>query len=252
MKLLRARRCLMVAIAGSVSAACASSEIDRYFEEEQYVQTTLVFETDSSLATDEDALFQAGVSYALPDSPVHDAERALELLERLLALYPDTKHRQEATWILTFLDHEIAFTDQLAEVSDSLTDLRASDPRRTPDGASAGARELHRLVEQARYSEAVESFEADSTLQSEESALFDAAVAYSDPSSEVREPWEARVLLERLADLYPDTRYRPAANRLMDLLNLEIRLRLRIHGLNEELEELKAIDLGSVPEPASP
>jgi tetratricopeptide (TPR) repeat protein len=238
-------RSLLVGVVGFCAAGCASSDVDRYFDAGQYVRTVEAFEADESLASDQSALFKAGVSYALPDSPAYDAAKARTLLRRLLEQYPDTEYRREAGWILSFLDRQAVLAAALAEVSDSLAVFEASDPRGLPEEASDGAREIHRLRMEGRYARAAAAFEAESGLRSSEPALFNAAVAYSEPRNAERDPRRARELLARLLRLNPDTRYAEPSNRLAALLDLEIGLRQRIRGLEEELEELKAIDLGA-------
>ena len=119
-----------------ISGACSSTELDRYVEDGQYVQAVEAFEADTSLALDERALFMAGVSYAVPGSEVRDPKRGRALLTRLLELYPDTEYRREADWLISFVDREAEILKRLADVSNTLEELKAVDLGPPPEDAS--------------------------------------------------------------------------------------------------------------------
>ena len=49
------------------------------------------------------ALYRLGVIYAAPDSAVHDPQRAIEILEKLVGTYPDSSYAAEAELLLDLL-----------------------------------------------------------------------------------------------------------------------------------------------------
>ena len=238
------RRQLLLGLASLFAVACSPRELDRYFDSGQYVQVAGAFEADPELQSDERALFEAGVAYAVPGSDVHDPELARTLLTRLLDLYPDTRYRGEASRVLSFVRREERLAARLAQVSNTLEELKAVDLGPGANDATPGSGEFNRLFEEGRYARAVALFEADSSLHSAQHALFRAAVAYSLPDGGTHDPRRARELFGRLLELYPGTAYRDEATWFTDLLALEEELRRQIGRLEGEIEELKAIDLG--------
>lgn len=239
----------LVGLAGLVAIACSTREMDRYFDSGEYALVAGAFEADPDLESDERALFEAGVAYALPASAVRDPERARVLLTRLLEMYPDTGHRRDAEWILSFVDREANLGARLADVTNTLEELKDVDLGSGVDSATPGAGEFNRLFETGRYARAASLFEADGSLHSNQHALFRAAVAYSIPGGGAHDPRRAQELFGRLLELYPNTAYRDQATWLTDLLDLEEDLRRQIQQLEGEIEELKAIDLGLSNEP---
>lgn len=85
------------------SAGCATSQFDQHFEARRFGAAARAFDADPSLHDSERALFRAGVLHALPRSPAYEPDHARTLLNRLLLLYPETAHREEATRLLAFL-----------------------------------------------------------------------------------------------------------------------------------------------------
>jgi hypothetical protein len=73
--------------------ACATTQFDRHFEAGEYLEASRLFAADSALQRREQALFRAGLVYALPASPVYEPALARDLFERLLTLYPKTDYR---------------------------------------------------------------------------------------------------------------------------------------------------------------
>lgn len=92
---------LMVALG---AAACASTPFDRHFEAGRYAEASVAFSADSALQRSERPLFRAALAHALPASPVYQPARARELLDRLLALYPKSSHRHDATHLAALLE----------------------------------------------------------------------------------------------------------------------------------------------------
>jgi hypothetical protein len=116
-------------------SACASTQFDRYLASQQWADAARVFAADSSLQNDEHALYEAGVLYGSPGRPTFDADRSRALLRRLLARFPQSKHRGDASDRLALLD-EMARTKQEADAHER--ELVAQI-----DVLTATARQLH-------------------------------------------------------------------------------------------------------------
>jgi hypothetical protein len=193
----------------------------------------------------------AGVSYAVTGSDTRDLARGRALLTQLLERYPNTKYRKEAGWMLASLDRQEELSARLAELSTTLEELKAVDVGRTGDPGAAASSRFNRLFEEGDYAGVVRAFEADTSLRSSEHALFRAAVAYAVPDQPRHDPNRARRLFGSLLNQYPETAYRDEAVWFISLMNQEIDLRRQIRDLREELESLKAVDLGATPDGAS-
>jgi len=89
-----------------------------------------------------------------------------------------------------------------------------------------------------RYEAAARAFHASPELHDQERALFRAALTYGLPESPVFDPDSARAMIERLQRLYPNTRYREEANRLLALLGEIQRLTDRVERYEQEIERL--------------
>jgi len=92
--------------------------------------------------------------------------------------------------------------------------------------------------EAQRYDAAARAFHASPDLHDNERALFRAALTYGSPQSPVFNPDSARALIERLQRLYPNTRYRDEAHRLLALLAEIQRLEDRAARYEQEVERL--------------
>jgi len=74
------------------------------------------------------------------------------------------------------------------------------------------------LFDAGRYEEAIQVYRADSTLRHDEGALYRSGLMHALPESPVYDPSLARMQLDRLLTLYPNTQYRTEAARLISLL----------------------------------
>lgn len=101
-----------------------------------------------------------------------------------------------------------------------------------------------RHFEAGRFAAAVDSFEADSSLQRRERPLFRAGLVYADPADSTYDPERARELLLRLTELYPDTEYRHQARAILALLELTLEADARAARLAKQLKRLKEVQLG--------
>jgi hypothetical protein len=235
----------IVGVLALASSACSSTELARYFDEGDYARAAAAYEADPQKGSEEASLYMAGMSYAASARGPGDLDRARTLLGRLLEKYPDSKYRQEATRMLTMVEREQALDERVARLSSTLEELKAIDVGQAalPDGARAN--EFNQLFERGDWSGVTRAFESEPSLQSSEHALFRAAVAYAVPSNPRHDPARARQLFGLLMNRYPDSVYRDDAAWFTDLLNREIDLLLQIGELEDELESLKAVDLGS-------
>ena len=104
-----AKRALCAAI-GTLAvgtAACATTQFDRYLSEQRWADAARVFSADSSLRNDEHALYAAGVLYGTPGRPTFDPAIARDVLVRLLSRFPQSKHRDDASQRLALLDEVV-------------------------------------------------------------------------------------------------------------------------------------------------
>lgn len=114
---------------------------------------------------------------------------------------------------------------------------------------SGGAFERH--FEAGRYRAAVDTFEADSSLQRRETPLFRAGLVYAAPGDSVHDPERARDLLSRLLELHPGTEYRHEARALLALLEQVREAADRAVRLQDQLQRLKKVHLGRPPDTSS-
>lgn len=94
------------------------------------------------------------------------------------------------------------------------------------------------LWESGRYDEAIQEFEADRSLQTEENALFRAALAHAVPGTPTHHPERAEELLRRLIALHPGSARATDANRLLTLLAHIERLDQTVKDRDEAVRDL--------------
>jgi hypothetical protein len=128
--------------------ACASAEIrpmDRYFVEGRYEEVVGAFEADSSLWSDEDAVYQVAVARSLPDSPVYDPARARDLLDQFLTRFPDSERWAEIRYLS-------ALVEEIMRVQEEADGLEAEAAALSERVASLKAEvsEQARVIEEAR------------------------------------------------------------------------------------------------------
>lgn len=128
--------------------ACASAEtrpMDRYFAEGRYEELVHAFEADSSLWSEEDAVYQVAVARSLPDSPVYDPARARALLDQFLASFRDSDHRAEVRHLSALVEEVM----RVQEAADGLEAEVAALSERV-DSLTAEVSEQSRVIEEAR------------------------------------------------------------------------------------------------------
>lgn len=112
-----------------------------------------------------------------------------------------------------------------------------------------GAFERH--FEAGRYQAAIDTFEADSSLQRRETPLFRVGLIYADPGDSIYDPERARDLLTRLLELHPETTHRHEARALLALVERAREADDRAARLREQLQRLKKVHLGGPPDTSS-
>lgn len=78
-------------------------------------------------------------------------------------------------------------------------------------GACASTTPFDQAMDAHRWTEAANRFNADTSLQNDEHALFRAAMLYSFPARDTYDPIRARNLFNKLLELYPSTPNRQIA-----------------------------------------
>ncbi len=106
--------------------------------------------------------------------------------------------------------------------------------------AGCVASALDRHFAAGQYLEVARLFEADSSLQSREKALYFAAMAYALPESPAYDPSRAIETLDRLLTLYPRGSRSGEALRLRQILQETDRLARETQRLEENLAEATA------------
>jgi hypothetical protein len=142
----------------------------------------------------------------------------------------------------------------LAVVALSITIAACSSGSAPVETSAVGAsvadtidRSIDELFEAGDYAGVVRAFAADESLGRSERSLYRAAIASAMPGHPGHGRARALGLLTRLLTEHPDSGYLVEARLVIALLEEEAAL-LRANGrLEQELEQLKAIDLGERP-----
>lgn len=113
--------------------------------------------------------------------------------------------------------------------------------------AACASTGFHSHLEEQRYERAIQAFEADSALHDREDALYRAGLLYASPGTGTWDPARAVAALDRLLRLHADTDHRPAAERILALLDRLDSLDRTVAELDEQLRGLKAVDLEEPP-----
>ena len=77
---------------------------ETHFETGHYANAAQAYETflnrNPSAADQDKALFRLALAHAFPESPVHDPQQALQILQQLVSLFPESPYRPEAEFLL--------------------------------------------------------------------------------------------------------------------------------------------------------
>ncbi len=83
-------------LALAAAAGCATTQLERRFDEGRYQDVASLFDSDPHLWADEGAVYRAIIARVLPESPAYAPVRARTDIRRYLQLFPDAKHAPEA------------------------------------------------------------------------------------------------------------------------------------------------------------
>lgn len=141
-------------------AACAHTAFDREFERGHVEEAIRVFDADSSLARDPNALFRAAAARATPGSPVYNPNLARTELQLLIDRFPGSPHRVEARRLDALLAELQRASDNAARLSariDSLSvrmdsaNARVAEHRRGAQQLQADLRRTQAELQEVRH-----------------------------------------------------------------------------------------------------
>ncbi|MBI4443279.1 MAG: tetratricopeptide repeat protein [Acidobacteria bacterium] len=112
-------------------------EIGDYASAARFYQSYL--DTSPAPANHDRALFRLALMYLFPESPLRDQPLALEMLQKLVADFPQSLHRPEAEFLLRLhqeaegLRSDLSKRDQrIKELTQELERLKQIDMQRRP------------------------------------------------------------------------------------------------------------------------
>jgi len=98
-----------------------------------YGTVLATYAADSTLHTNEDATYRAGVAAAMSGHPGHDPRRASNLFERLLREHPNTSRRLEIELYLDLLSQNRDLRSTIGRLDRELKQLKAIDLGQAPE-----------------------------------------------------------------------------------------------------------------------
>ena len=107
-------------------------------------------------------------------------------------------------------------------------------------GFLASGSSFESAFESGDYESALATFARDSSLHTQEEPLFRVGLLRATPDRPFYDQDRARMLLNRLLSLHPDTRFRAYAEGLLSLLDRVEATSSRVAALRDELEETGA------------
>jgi len=96
-------RCVLF-VAALATIGCATAPFHRHLAAREWGEAASEFASDTTLLKDPDALYAAGVLFGTPGRETYDPDRGADLLEQLLARFPDARHRTAAVERLALLN----------------------------------------------------------------------------------------------------------------------------------------------------
>jgi hypothetical protein len=115
----------------------APSEIEARLRAGDYDGVLAAYAADSTLHTDEDATYAAGIAAAMSGHDGYDPRRAAELFQRLLVEHPDTPRRSEVELYLDMLGRERDLRSLVGRLDRELKQLKAIDLGQAPGEGEA-------------------------------------------------------------------------------------------------------------------
>jgi len=98
-----------------------------------YETVLAMYAADSTLHTNEDATYRAGVAAAMSGHAGHDPRRAATLFERLLREHPNTSRRLELELYLDLLGQNRDLRSTIGRLDRELKQLKAIDLGQAPE-----------------------------------------------------------------------------------------------------------------------
>ncbi len=153
MRLRHARTTAALILAAATSAGCAhASAFERAFQHAfdsgQVEEAARIFDSDSALWRNENALFRTATARAMPGSPIYDPANAHTELQAFLTYFPQSQHRGEALRLDALLVHLQRLSSQNRSLSlraDSLANRLDSLASRS-DSANVRMAEQRRMT----------------------------------------------------------------------------------------------------------
>lgn len=110
-----------------LATSCArATQFDRYYANSQWAEAAREFSTDSSLARNEYELYRAALVYGTPGRSTYDPIKGRQLLQLLLARFPETPHRDDAVSRVMLLN-DVLQTRQDADEKERELEGRIAD-----------------------------------------------------------------------------------------------------------------------------
>lgn len=103
------------------------------------------------------------------------------------------------------------------------------------------------MEETGRMEDAIAALRERLDMREAEGAAWHAALERAHPGTEAYDPQAAREALNALLEKYPGSRYGPAAEAVLALLDEVARNRAAVAALQRQLDQLKAVDLEDPP-----
>ena len=116
---------LCAALALTGGCAHQPDAFDKAFDSGQIAEAARIFDGDSSLQHDENALFRTAAARATPGYPIYDPGRAHAELRMLLDRFPQSPHRVDAMRLDALLTQIDRLSEQNRELEQNATTLAA-------------------------------------------------------------------------------------------------------------------------------
>jgi hypothetical protein len=99
-----------------LAAGCArATQFDRYYANSQWADAAREFTRDSAASLDEHELYRAALVYGTPGRSTFNPAKGRQLLQFLLARFPETPHRDEAESRLMLINDLLQTHDDAAK-----------------------------------------------------------------------------------------------------------------------------------------
>jgi hypothetical protein len=117
-----------------LAAGCARvTQFDRYYANSQWVEAAHEFSSDSATSLNDRELYRAALVYGTPGRPTFNALKGRQLLQLLLARFPETPHRDEAESRLMLLNDLLQTRDEAMRKEHELEGRIAELTRQTEE-----------------------------------------------------------------------------------------------------------------------